>query len=1554
MTARDRPLRRRGRLRMVDSTPPSPANEPLSTIQPGAAPAPDGEAATPAVDRGVGRGKSLTRGVRRWFLRGCLAALLLAITLALTWPSIVAWFVASSIGEQLGADASIGAITHLGDGRFRISDLEVNAPGWRGPAAKVVTIRAMELDLDTRALLRGSFRVDNVDIRGMVMRVAERASSPGTFNLTDLQLGEGDATDPDAPLPTVTIHDCLMERGVVDRGEYRQIGSRRFTGILTRLRDEPGWMALALAEVDANGRPRQDGLDLDLAFDRAGGAMRVSMKRFVLDDHTWAFFPLWMRVWHEQLALQGAIDSATLVLERNRPVQASLSIRDASMRMPTIDADVWSRFADGKAEALDVAPMLTMRSGTITLDDRTLRLERLSGELLGSDAGLSVADDPGAAAVAGVTGGAEGAGDAGGAGVAGVPFQIRGFMRMTQTAALSLDEWRSWTDEAMRNAAFEIEIELPEFCVQPDETGHAPAVEIPSVLARALERFNLRTWTLSMNGRIERGEPVPADDGRSLHAAPVRIAGQAYITDAAGSYFRFPYPLRDARASLRFDNETINVEYLVARGSGESEITIRGLVQSPGPAASSRMDITVRNVPLDDALLTAMPPGGSRILRSLISHEAERALERAGLLPTEHSLARAREERQGVVAELRDAVAAGVDEERIETLQRRSEQLARVLQAGLFRLGAVADAQLTVEREAGLNKPNVTTGTVDLKQGGLLLSRFPYPAWITGGRLVLEPEVIRFDGEGIGIVTAGGGQGRVTGQIHRRRVDGVMRTSADVQVAILDDAPNALLYAAIPPGVGDRRTFPVAVNGDGQSTSDGAELIAGPPVPTWPGLERSAAAELLDELNLRGSLSTVVHVTQAPDAEPQWEAVVRFEHGSAAPTNRIGGAMADLGLVWPEGFEITSLHAELDLTSRLVRLRDLSGHSGLASISGSGESIIRPNGNATEARFTFVDLPLEEYLLDLLPRGNLDAVRQLWERYEPGGRFDATIIVNHQDNEPAEVSVEVVPREVECTLPSGRTWMKGRGGSISLSTDIIRLNRLLLETGMGDRSDGDVFLNGSYGFGPGGGELAVNGRWTGARFESGIVREAMELLRLRDQRDLYEELDPQGLFDATFFYTSPVGDRPSRYRLEFEPRRIDLLLRGERLSLNLEEGSRAILSPGRIDVPALRGTHGDGSFSIAGELATPAPGPGDFTLSADSQGLSPFVRAVLPEGLRRTLEESNVTIDGRLAVVDAALSLRPSADGSSWNTTFDGPLEFNGAAFEAGLRFSEITGGAQLRASGGGGDPVQLQGAMRVDTMRVQGRLVERMRGEVFIEDQGARLVMPDLRGSVGSGGAFARVEAGLGDHHGFEVVVEVVEAPLERLAEAGGEPTGSSGSTTGASPADGTVNARVALEGVRGHPELLIGRGEVRLRDARVARMPILLRVIQLAALMPPLADCLSGCNVSFYINGSQLVFEHLDLESDVLRLVGGGTMTVPGLELDVRLVPRGRVALVSDLVGGLSDRIYAISVTGALQDPKASIVPLPDVIQHRQSPVEPPQTTESSSPLLILEPAR
>ena len=79
------------------------------------------------------------------------------------------------------------------------------------------------------------------------------------------------------------------------------------------------------------------------------------------------------------------------------------------------------------------------------------------------------------------------------------------------------------------------------------------------------------------------------------------------LTDAAGVLAAFPYPFRHVTGVVRIRDGYADVENLATR-RGDASLRVNGRVGwGRGPESQTRLDLSVRNLPIDDDLLAALP-----------------------------------------------------------------------------------------------------------------------------------------------------------------------------------------------------------------------------------------------------------------------------------------------------------------------------------------------------------------------------------------------------------------------------------------------------------------------------------------------------------------------------------------------------------------------------------------------------------------------------------------------------------------------------------------------------------------------------------------------------------------------------------------------------------------------------------------------------------------------------------------------------------------------------------------------------------------------------------
>jgi hypothetical protein len=127
--------------------------------------------------------------------------------------------------------------------------------------------------------------------------------------------------------------------------------------------------------------------------------------------------------------------------------------------------------------------------------------------------------------------------------------------------------------------------------------------------------------------------------------------------------------------------------------------------------------------------------------------------------------------------------------------------------------------------------------------------------------------------------------------------------------------------------------------------------------------------------------------------------------------------------------------------------------------------------------------------------------------------------------------------------------------------------------------------------------------------------------------------------------------------------------------------------------------------------------------------------------------------------------------------------------------------------------------------------------------------------------------------------------------------------------------------------PVSRIGRGRVLIQDARLADGGSL-ALLQLGQLMPPIADELATAKADLWINGGEVLLKDVTLESDTLILAGNGRLRLDDWQWSLRLLPKGTLPGLSDLVSMVSGTLAAVDIAGTPGEPRISLTPLPMVV--------------------------
>ncbi len=1370
----------------------------------------------------------------------------MAFYLIITRGPVIAWVAAGALSDAVGGEVTIASASYVGEGWVQLDGVTVRARGLPGRAGDIASARTITAQLDLENLARADVQLLDVLVEGLRLRLSEQAGRPGSFNFMKLTPKSSRQSGKPLRPPQIRIRSAVVEFGEHEGEQFTLNSSRAFSGWMTPSQHDSDDFIIRLNELN---RPTGEGLRLSGHWNASTFASTVEASDFALDDRFVASLPTSLRTSLESMQLSGKLSHSMITLDEQKRISAEFEVLQTTLTLPVDAGNGWSGFSAGSIVAAEGRPRMNLRSGTIRFNDDEVSFDQLVGTLESTGSHRAV-DVP-----------------------YNVSLRVWGLRDLIWSNAT-----RVKFSEALDIAPFELKMSMSDFSLPQSSDGDPPMVELPTVVAGMLQKFNMSGWELDTEVTARRAPPQVID-GR-LSPSPPEWSGQAYITHAAGMYQKFRYPLTNVEAYLKFDQASITVEYLRGTGSSGCPISIHGRIAPPLNDSEVVLKVTVQNAPIDDAFREALGNDQRKAVDMLFHKPSTEALNQAGLLPTDATAAAAEVKRRDLLR------FENEDSWRTEELQR----LERVATNSPFELGGHLDLDLDIYRPPGADQPTWATGNITVRDASLCVEHFPYPFRVTSGTLRLDRDSISIGEGGLRVESLSGGIGRVEGRVDIPKVNGRRRVAPNLQISVVGDVVNDLLLSSIPP-TGDDREH-------------------------WPGVLCSDAAQLIHDAPLSGTVDAGGYVTTEADGRVNWDFAIRLRNGrlgSLAPKKQWKTQRE--GLNWPSSLVADDVESLLRVNRNFVELSQMQGRIGDGLIGGSMYLDLRDQ-SAPVIDVEFSGVPIESELLTLLPaRVHAKAVK-LWQRFDPQGTFGGAVHAVIGRETPPTTDVTLFPEVLEVTLDHERRAFHHLGGLIRYSGPTVMLDQLRLALLSGETPEASLALEGQLSTENDG--FSIKGQLTDVVLNSPLPREILSAQAPPEVMTAWNLFQPSGIVNVDLSLARTAGG-PLDYRIEVTPDELTANVEQTRVGVLWTSGS-AIITPDSVTLNSLTGEYSDGRVAIGGSLAlTPTPSA-DLELSLQGDRFGDELKAFLPHGVRQALESLQLAVDQHISITDGRLHFGETGEGGT-AMQFTGNLAIRSARFTAGLDFTQVDAEIDLAVNASGGHLDDLRAEVRSPTMLAAGRRLTDVTTLITLSANGQQIDVADIQGSIYDGIVTGSAHVGLASTESWLADFEMVGADLGRLSRR----EDADPSTLPSSARQGETYASVSLQGVHGQPEARTGRGSIIVRQGKMATFPITLRLLQLSQLMLPIEESLDEANIEFYLRGNQVTFDQFQLRCPTLRLRGEGGLTLPDFNLDLRLFTRGTLALVSDVVGTVSENLFAIQLNGPIGDPKARIIALP-----------------------------
>lgn len=323
--------------------------------------------------------------------------------------------------------------------------------------------------------------------------------------------------------------------------------------------------------------------------------------------------------------------------------------------------------------------------------------------------------------------------------------------------------------------------------------------------------------------------------------------------------------------------------------------------------------------------------------------------------------------------------------------QRSEEAFAERAKAARFALGGVIDTEVHILCAAGKNVEYDTVTQVDFRRVSALFEHWPYPLTVRQGRLVIGPDQVEVQGVKLeGLTGAAIG---IEGSVVLPDKETGQPLKPELRLTAAGVAVDELLLASI----------------------------------------RPQQAQWLREMGLKGKLEGRGRVFADETGEVDFTVDAEIREGSARPH---GGA-----------YVVEEVAGPFVVARESVKLTKIQGRHGQSVLTLDGKAQWGAAGNAIALRLMGEEMRFEDPVLDLAPpeQKSLPALRGLFERHQPEGRFGLEVNLQQVGEESLKYDLKIRPAELRIGLRGREVDFQRVSGALVADGERLRLEGVKAE-----------------------------------------------------------------------------------------------------------------------------------------------------------------------------------------------------------------------------------------------------------------------------------------------------------------------------------------------------------------------------------------------------------------------------------------------------------------------------------------------------------------------------
>jgi hypothetical protein len=411
---------------------------------------------------------------------------------------------------------------------------------------------------------------------------------------------------------------------------------------------------------------------------------------------------------------------------------------------------------------------------------------------------------------------------------------------------------------------------------------------------------------------------------------------------------------------------------------------------------------------------------------------------------------------------------------------------------------------------------------------------------------------------------------------------------------------------------------------------------------------------------------------------------------------------------------------------------------------------------------------------------------------------------------------------------------------------------------------------------------------------------------------------------------------PVAYHLTVFPHDMQVRYEGLGLAFSGVRGTVAA-DPGRLEMVNLTGVGGSAPARLEGVITT-AGGTvgGDVQMTATglpvTEGLVDAMPAEVSGLLGRLAGGGELDVNLRwtrprqpVTTSSAPASSEPVASAQRTAWELEGGLGVRDLVLHVDSGDRRMSGQLQGHAVSAGGS-LAVEADLSGGGLELGSHRLSDVQGQVVKPAGAAMLRIENLSARLHGGRVAGFAEVALTEPLRYGVSLSVEDLDLHDLFRSGEGATASQPSFE----VRGLLRGNLQMTGTAGQPQTRQATGVLKITQARINRLPVVLGLVDIVYLWLPGQGGFAEGDVVYRLQGDKLILQEISLHGPASSLLGSGWVNLKdeSLHLTFLTAPPGylpRLAGVEDLLSGLSREIVEVRVTGTLSKPVPQTVSLP-----------------------------